>query len=918
LRRKAILNLEDLEKKIAQREAALTSAKQALGEATQRETAAAERVAEREQEFRERVAALEKETRAWLGRLRRLRIPDTEPLLESLRDWAETSSGDSPARAALFQALREFREQAAFQEAGLRAKITDFEKRREELEIERKRLVEGVHAGPPARVGIHGERRKEAPGAPLWRLVDFVPGVPEKTRASLEAALEAAGLLDAWITPEGRLLSPTEEDTLLEAATGSPAADGAGLTRWLRPAVDRESARDGAVSDSLIENILRQIGAQPGPETAWIAEEGSWRLGCLRGKWSKPEAQHIGQGAREAERRRRLEALETEREILEAQKSEAEEALGNLRRAKLEADDEAESMPSSSSCAESAQRLATARDSLVQSNLQVQEGERRVFRCREELENERRHYDTTAEAFALSGWRGRLRELQEHCSRFNQEILKLASAAVLLEEAQAAMAQAEAAFTRAANLRERSEDVCLQAREEAATAEARRLELEATIGSAVENVLARLAAARQQAAELSDQAREQGTSREEAGRDCARLEERVISLRGQLGEKSAQRDLAIAALRSFAATGLLRTALPGMDAETEELSVTAWVEVARKAEAALASVEFGDSAWERSSRNIFAHFGQLQASLGALSYRPEGATEADFFVVRVPFQQRLCTIDEIERIFTGEVEARERILEARERDIIENHLIGEISNFIHDRLHAAEEWVSLVNRELAERPTSTGMKLRFGWILHEEGPAGFPEARRRLMRAAVSWSEDDRALVAEFLYQKLQNERSTNPQKTWLENLTHAFDYRAWHRFAVERQQDGRWQRLTKRTFGTGSGGEKALVLTMPQFAAAAAHYRSADPLAPRLILLDEAFVGIDNENRAHAMGLLRYFDLDVVMTSEREWACYPTVPGIAIYQLAVRAGVDAVLATRWVWDGSKRYLTDGAEKILQ
>jgi hypothetical protein len=142
---------------------------------------------------------------------------------------------------------------------------------------------------------------------------------------------------------------------------------------------------------------------------------------------------------------------------------------------------------------------------------------------------------------------------------------------------------------------------------------------------------------------------------------------------------------------------------------------------------------------------------------------------------------------------------------------------------------------------------------------------------------------------------------------TWQEHLAIALDYRTWHTFDVERWQDGSWKRLTRRTHGTGSGGEKAIALTIPQFAAAAAHFRSAGPQAPRLILLDEAFVGVDADMRSKCMGLLASFDLDFVMTSEREWGCYPTVPGLAIYQLATRPGVDAVGVTRWVWNGRQR-----------
>ncbi|MCP4654146.1 MAG: hypothetical protein GY856_01875 [bacterium] len=58
---------------------------------------------------------------------------------------------------------------------------------------------------------------------------------------------------------------------------------------------------------------------------------------------------------------------------------------------------------------------------------------------------------------------------------------------------------------------------------------------------------------------------------------------------------------------------------------------------------------------------------------------------------------------------------------------------------------------------------------------------------------------------------------------------------------------------------------------------------------------------------RSKCMGLLDSFDLDFVMTSEREWGCYATLPGLAIYQLATRPGIDAVGLTRWVWNGRER-----------
>jgi hypothetical protein len=51
-------------------------------------------------------------------------------------------------------------------------------------------------------------------------------------------------------------------------------------------------------------------------------------------------------------------------------------------------------------------------------------------------------------------------------------------------------------------------------------------------------------------------------------------------------------------------------------------------------------------------------------------------------------------------------------------------------------------------------------------------------------------------------------------------------------------------------------------------------------------------------------------------MTSEREWGCYPQVPGLAIAQLSRREGIDAVLVTPWRWDGRERSRVERPEPM--
>jgi uncharacterized protein YPO0396 len=269
------------------------------------------------------------------------------------------------------------------------------------------------------------------------------------------------------------------------------------------------------------------------------------------------------------------------------------------------------------------------------------------------------------------------------------------------------------------------------------------------------------------------------------------------------------------------------------------------------------------------------------------------------------------SLGDLRRCLHAEVSHREALLEQKEREILENTLVGELAAHLHQCLRGGDRQVHEMNQQIESRPTSTGMRLRFRWDIREDGPAGLAEARKRLIGMTGTWSLEDRQALGQFLQEQIRQARLHDTAGSWEEHLTQALDYRRWHRFVIERHQDGRWLRLTRRTHGTGSGGEKAVTLTLPMFAAAAAHYGSAGPLAPRLVLLDEAFVGIDGDMRQKCMGLLADFDLDFMMTSEREWGCYPTMPGVAIYQLSTAPGIDAVYASRWVWNGKTRQKAD-------
>jgi uncharacterized protein (TIGR02680 family) len=850
--------------------------------------------------------------RAWTTSLVQLEAGDPDVVVDELTDWCQTTAGPSPVATRVRQALDAAIDRLARRRAEIEQRRTQAVLVLDRLRADLARLAGGQHLPPPAPYTRDEFARTGRAGAPLWLLCDFRPSIDKAARAGLEAALEASGLLDAWVTPDGALLPQGVHDTAIVPGTSpEPEADGH-LGLWLLATVDHDDPRTAGMTNSVVSAVLRHIGARAGAGHIWVDVDGHWQLGPLHGAWTKPAAAHIGEGAREAARRGRLAALAVEIAGEEEELALIDTDAASVVRSEQAARNEAGAAPGDDRVRAALAAIVEAGRTAAALRIRVSEAETRVADRRQTLDAAIRVRDDAAQDLGIAAWVADLGGLEDAIGAYRRAVAGLwptgrHHASVANQASRAVNSLAEAVDSEG-----RHAALLLKAREKARTAAVERDTLEQSIGAAVEEVLKRLADARAALETVQSELKRTRDARETARVSEALARQGVDTETQHLQADAAQRDVAIAALKTFGVARLLDVAQTGFDAgDPPGWSVTRAVEVARGIETAFANFDSDDGSWQRVQRDIHASIQRLTDTLLPYDYQPGTTIEDGLFVVTVPFRGRTCTMTDLCSVLAEEVTSRRVLLDAREREILENHLIGEVSAHLHERLRAAEALVREMNEELRTRHTSTGMTLRFTWEPLDDGPPGLLEARARLLRAGGTWSPAERQALGAFLQDRIRAVRAANETETWQEHLTAAFDYRAWHHFCVERQQDGQWKRLTRRTHGTGSGGEKAIALTIPQFAAAAAHYRTADPLAPRLILLDEAFVGIDKPMRAQCMGLLRAFDLDFVMTSEQEWGCYASVPGIAIYHLSVRPGIEAVGVTRWVWNGRERTLDD-------
>ena len=901
---RAVAQLDRLLADVARTRGHLQAAQEAEGRLSADVQAAADRVTAADLTVEERMRLILAGYRLYLSGLVELRIADPDELVAALESWGLAGEGANPAVAIVDDAVRVTGAELGQLAGQLGSQRTRHVTRAGELAEQIGRLRAGGHDAPPAPHTRAANVRDGRPGAPLWKVTDFATGLADAERAGLEAALEAAGILDAWVTPDGNLVDG--DVTVVSGLTPVAGASCAGL---LVPAIDRADPQAAALDEVSVTSVLSAIGREPGTagrDAAWVTTDGRWSNGVLSGAWHKDQAGHIGEGAREAARRTRIEQLERELDAERAEIERLDTDVADIAARQDRLADEHRSVPPDDGVREAHTKAAERRDQLAQARTDHAEAVAKLQQRHGELAAAQVRAAEFAADVGLPADTEELAAVRDGLSAYRVALAALWPAAEAAHAAIRAAADAQTELADSRQLLFEASERAAEARETADAAATTYQELLATVGTAVGELQQRLAdvtgaLGRLRASERDARLREQAALEARGQADGKRGE-----LRTQVEEASRLRDDAVREFQAFAATGLLRVAVTSLEipGTGQPWAATPTVVLARAVNAELDSVDDGDGSWDRIQKRVTEEHKLLADAMASHGHSAGLTLSEGVIVIDVVFQGRRHDLPGLAEALAAEVAQRTTLLSAREREILENHLLNEVAGTLHELISAAEAEVRQMNDELESRPTSTGMKLRLIWQQARNAPEGLDRVRLKLRQTIDAWSASDRALVGVFLQQRIAAEHADNPAAGWAEALTSALDYRGWHEFAIQRYADGQWRPAT----GPASGGERALVASVPLFAAASSHYKSAgNPHAPRLIALDEAFAGVDDDSRAKCLGLLATFDMDVVMTSEREWGCYPQVPGLGICQLARQDGVDAVLVTPWRWDGRER-----------
>lgn len=791
------------------------------------------------------------------------------------------------------------------------------------VRAERDEVAASTHQ-PPDVPDWRTTDREGRPGAPFYLQFEFTDALASHEQANVEAALDALGLLDAWVLPDGTFLDEDDHDVVLLQGTDAPGRTLADVTRpapvegmWedtIPLVLRRIAVRDDSDLAEVPESGLLRDGADWFPDggTAYVTTGGRFCMGPLDGRTAGTEVRYIGAAARERARQRRLEELDTSLAELGERHASTVEALDGARTRRQRLDEELDRFPPAGPVVQARATALAAADRLATAREQLASADEALRSARTALEDARSRRDAMALEVGLAAHVARLDDLEEAGRTWHRAVESWLHAIERWAETRRRRA---GLGERVARLTERvADDEAAAVRE---TGERDRLTervatLHEMVGADPDDIRSRVRA--------TDEEREQcAREQQELAARKDPLLERVGSAKTALEhaveahqQAVDNREDATAAFVALVDLGVLRVLEVDVDDDPHDWGVRAALDHARQVVAAGPELPEDPEALQGRVEQVENQLTGRQQQLlrdAVGDLRPALHREHGVWIPQVRYGGRLQLLDAVADELRTDVAEREARLHTDEQGLLETFLTGELHEHLRSRIRDASGLVDTMNDRLVDCATTAGHRVRLRWEVADDAAPGTAEAIDLLLRGRNLITDDQRADLRSFLQERLRGAREGDAAASLQERIGNAFDYRRWHQFAIQfRDSDAAaWRRLTRQSHGAGSGGEKAVMLHLPLFAAMAAHYEAA-PTAPRLIVLDEVFAGIDRETRGQLMGLLVELDLDALLTSHDEWGFYAELDGLSTYHLVRDPGMAGVLAEWFVWDGATRW----------
>ncbi|MGW9172956.1 TIGR02680 family protein [Streptomyces decoyicus] len=777
-----------------------------------------------------------------------------------------------------------------------------------ELTAERGSVAAEKDSPPPAPLTPRRTRTADlGDGAPLWKLLEFAPTVTDEQAAQLEAALLGAGLLDAWVTSDGRALSRDTLETVL-IALDEREVPARSMVDAIQPV--GHPLVPAAVTRCILSSIALGDQDTTHPHAMRVGMDGTWRIGAVYGRTKGTAAAYIGATARAAERKRRLEALDLQLHTLDASITELDAQITGTRGRLDQLDTEcAETRDKDRTVREARHALDGARGLLSELELETQQAQTNKHGLWEQWQYTKRQLDDYARPRGVRPDHASILQEQQSLTRYANSITSLFHAAKEhLARSRSARRSGQRLIEISAQLQKRVQELA----EAQIDLEDRKEQLRVRtdlVGADVDKVLAELAAAAEELSAAKDALEDNHSKSTQVSEQVGMLVGAVATATKECTALDEQYGSAVKNYRRLGDYDYLE--LAGVNAAGAD----GLTEVEAQAQAAVS--QLADEPWNEAALNeartdTDTQFRLLQSELDGPDWRPRATYDGTLFLVTLLHNGESRSVPEAQDIMANEIHTRRSYLSDEEHGLFTEVLLGRVGDHLRRRRARAKSLIEHMNTLLQQVPTSSGHVMKLIWEPDPSQEQGVLDALGSLDgQSSEHLSEDARERLIRFLVERVETARDNESGADWRTHLREALDYRVWSRIRIRHKagSDQKWTNLTDQKQQRGSGGEQAVALQLPLFVAAAAHYQGAAATAPRPIYLDEAFAGIDTKMRGRCMGLLTQLDLDVLLASHDEWGFHQEVPKVATYQLFRHSGLPGVLTTPILWDGAERHV---------
>lgn len=766
---------------------------------------------------------------------------------------------------------------------------------------------------PPRREQVQAARLqlmlRGIPCAPFYELVDFSPDLPQTERDLLEAQLADAGLLDALVVPEEHL--PSVQDLLEEYPD-----------RFLIPG----PAVDDPISSLILDAAghlskeatacLRGISRSDLASETALLPDGQFRCGMIRGRsHAEAPAGFVGATAREANRQRQIQELEEQLERLATKIQAVQTDVDDFEERLSQLFQERGQMPSAGDLDQALALLEQSRMELRQAEgtrdqkLTAEHAAKQVWAS---LEQESRSlsaglpYERTIPGYeeaqeAASGYQNVLNSLGHNCQKLDYSVQAMESEQDTIDEQR----------DQAADQKKVNETT----REALCVSQAAMKEIQAFLDQPENQARAR------RLEELDTEISRQERENRAAEIECARLETELKNF-GENIERRKQ--------------SLLDATIEEQDLEhyfSEDLKLgfsglDETLDLEERARQAVSKIQPADRNYtqEHMADALRSNFQRQNNSL--LGYHPE---------IRLVFdapnqshlRQRLCILlkkggkelslyDFIQSLQT-DIDSTGSILEDRDRELFENILTETISHKLRARIEESGQWVQNMTALMATLTTSMGLTFRLDWKEKKSEGSGELDTAHLvtlLNKDRALLTPEDSKKVSDHFRNRVKRAREEahvqGVSVNYADLIRSVLDYRGWYEFHLfyQRGEDAR-KELTDRAFNRFSGGEKAMAMYVPLFAAVSAQYQKGGDSCPQILALDEAFAGVDDQNISAMFELMGVLQFDYIINSQALWGCYACVADLDIAEMHHPPNAPVVTILRYHWNGKQRTLED-------